>query len=267
MSARRLIWGLLAVGAYLAIAIGLAGNGPILPLYDTGPLPSAPYRWVKPPPEFTTGNIPPEGTKQEVAMTDIGTVAAQVITPDGQAVLALRDGSFAPRLGEIAVLVEIQPLDPAAVDQPPPEVRYDGNAYRITATYAKEGAAAALVNPATVVLRSPLGGTRLLRHQEGVGWIETSAQPVAASLQVFGETDTLGTFAAAQTMHSKPFPWVWVSVGASVVAIGAGWFAAGYLRKRKRARAPRRDRREAARAKGGGSTAKPRPAPKRRKRR
>ncbi|MEX2555771.1 MAG: hypothetical protein WEB06_09075 [Actinomycetota bacterium] len=266
MRARRLVWGLLAVGAYLVIAIGLAGNGPVLPLYDSGPLPIEPYRWVKPPPEFATGNIPPEGTKQEAAMTDIGTVAAQVITPEGQAVIALREGSFTPRLGEIAVLVEIRPLDPATFGEPPEGVRYDGNAYRITATYAKEGAPAALANPGTVILRSALGGTRLLRHQEGEGWIEISAQPVAASLQVFGETNALGVFVAAQTIHAKPFPWVWVSAGASVVAIGAGWFAAGRIRERKLSRAPRRDRRQAARAKGGPAP-DPRPAPKRRKRR
>jgi hypothetical protein len=264
--ARRLIWGLLAAGAYLATAIGLAGNGPVLPLYDIGPLPIEPYRWVKPPPEFAAGNIPPEGTKQEVAMTDIGTVAAQVITPDGQAVLALREGSFGPRLGEIAVMVEIQPLDPAPIDEPPEGVRHDGNAYRFAATYAKEGAPAALVGPATVILRSALGGTRLLRHQDGAGWIEVSAQPVAQSLQVFGETNALGVFVAGQTIHAEPFPWVWVSVGASVVAIGAGWFAAGRMRERKRSRAPRRDRRQAARAKGGPAP-NPRPAPKRRKRR
>ncbi len=266
MSARRLIWGFLAVGAYLAIAIGLAGNGPVLPLYDTGPLPVEPYRWVKPPSEFAAGNVSPEGTKQEVAMTDIGTVAAQVITPDGQAVIALREGSFSPRLGEIAVLVEIRPVDPATFGEPPAEVGYDGNAYGITATYAKEGAPAALANPATVILRSALGGTRLLRHQDGVGWIEVSAQPVAASLQVFGETNALGVFVAGLTLHGKPFPWVWVSVGASAVAIGAGWFAAGRMRKRKLEQAPRRDRRQTARAKGG-PTPDLRPAPKRRKRR
>ena len=266
MRARRLTWGLLAAGAYLAIAIGLAGNGPVLPLYDTGPLPIEPYRWVKPPPEFAAANVPPEGTKQEVAMTDIGTVAAQIITPDGQGVIALRQGSFGPRLGEIAVMVEIQPLDPATLDEPPEGVGHDGNAYRISATYAKEGAPAALVSPATVILRSALGGTRLLRHQDGTGWIEISGQPVAASLQVFGETNTLGVFVAGLTLHDKPFPWVWVSAGASVVAIGAGWFAAGRMRKRKLEQASRRERRQAARAKNGPAP-KPRPAPKRRKRR
>lgn len=267
MRARRVIWGLLAASAYLVAAIGLAGNGPVLPLYDTGPIPNEPYRWVKPPAEFAAGNIPPEGTKQEAAMTDVGTVAAQIITADGQAAFVLREGSFAPRLGEIVVLVEIEPLDPAAIDEPPSGVRYDGNAYRVSATYAKEGVAAELVNPATVVLRSPLGGTRLLRHQEGAGWTEISAQPVAASLQVFGETNALGVFVSAQTIHAKPYPWLWVSLGASVVASGAALVAARILRRRKLARAPRRDRRRAARASKGGPAPNVRPAPKRRKRR
>ena len=258
---RRAWWGSVAVVAYVATALALSGPGPVLPLYDAVPLAPEPYRWVDPPPEFEAANTAPEGAKQEVPLTEEGSLSANIATPDNQAVLVLRDGSFPVRLGEIAVVVDVRPVDPGTVDDPPEGVRFDGNAYVMSATYAKEGAAATLVNPGTVVLRSPLGGTRLLRH-DGNDWAEISnAQPVAASLQVFGETTTLGTFVAAQTIHGKPFPWVWVSVGASAVAVGAGWFAAGRRRKSRR-RPPRRDRRQAAR-----TTARPRPDARAKRRR
>lgn len=251
-------------GVYLATVAGLAGEGPVLPLYDAGPIAPEPYRWVNPPAEFAVSNMPPEGTKQEVAMTDTGTVSSSILTPDSQAALILREGSFSPRLGEIAVMVEIQPIDPATVDQPLAGARYDGNAYRISATYAKEGSSASLANPASVVLRSPLGGTRLLRHQGSAGWTELSAQPVAASLQVFGEVTQLGVFVAAQTIHAKPFPWLAVSLGASGVAVVAGW-AAARTRTRRRRQLPRRDRRQGAREVGRGSIPKRGPGPKRKK--
>jgi hypothetical protein len=264
---RRLGLGLLAAGVYVASAVGFAGDGPVLPLYEGVPL-DMPYRWVNPPPEFAAGNVPPVPTKQEVAMTETGTVSASVLTDDGQAALVLREGAFAPRLGEIVVIVEIVPLDPATVDDPPEAVRHDGNAYRMTATYPKENAPASLAVPATVVLRSPLGGTRLLRH-DGTSWAEISAQPVAASLQVFGETSTLGIFVAGQTIHGKPFPWLPVSLGASGVTVLAALYAARRSRSAKRAATqPRRVRRAAERtSKPTPDPGRPRPSPKRKKKR
>ena len=124
---------------------------------------------------------------------DAGSVSSSVVTPDGQGAVVVREGGFAAKLGEIAVMVDIQPKDPATMDEPPPSTAYDGNAYVITATYAKDGPTATLQQPATVVLRSPLGGTQLLRHQPGTGWARIGDEtPVAASLQVFGETTRLG---------------------------------------------------------------------------
>jgi hypothetical protein len=264
VSARRITLGLAAAGLYVAAAMGLAGNGPVLPLYDIGPITPQPYRWTHPPPEFEQSNVQPEPTRQEVALAETGSVSASIVTPDGQAALVVRDGSFAPRLGEIAVFVELVPVDPATLGPPPQGLAYDGNAYRVTATYQKEGAPGELANPATVVLRAPLGGTHLLRHDGGTGWEEITAQPVAASLQVFGETTKLGAFVAAQTVHAKPFPWTPVSLGASGLAVAAAWVTAAHVRQRKERQRPRRDRR--AMAKGGSST-RPRPSPPRKKKR
>lgn len=261
MTARRVLTGLVVGGLYVFVATGLVGDGPVLPLYEGVPL-DMPYHWVDPPPEFEAGNVPPEGTRQEVAMTDIGTVSASVLTPDGQAAFVLREGSFPTRLNEIAVMVDIQPVDPERFGEPPKGTRYDGNAYTVTATYAKDGSTAELATPATVVLRSPLGGTRLLRREPATGWSEINeATPVAASLQVFAETTKLGTFVAAQTIHGGGFPTLPVSLGASGVAIAAAWFVAS--RSRKKQSPPRRDRRAAA----GGTSKKLKPKQQQRKRR
>ncbi len=262
MSRRRIFLGLVAAAVYVAAAVGLAGDAPVLPLYDGNLLPPEPYRWVSPPPDSAATNVTPEPARQEVALTETGSVSGSIVTSDSQVALVVRDGSFAARLGEIAVIVEITPLDPATIGPPPMKVRYDGNAYRITARYAKSGADAPLANPGTVVLRSPLGGTRLLRRQDP-SWTEISAQPVAASLQVFAETTDLGTFVAGQTIHAIPssFPWLPVSLGAAGVAAIAAWFSAAHIRRGRKA-PPRRDRRAAMKGKPP-----PRPAPRRRKRR
>ncbi|MGH2785620.1 MAG: hypothetical protein ACRDJ1_10175 [Actinomycetota bacterium] len=267
MSRRRLALGLALAAVYLASALLLAGRGPVLPLYDSGPLPNEPYRWVDPPPEFQAGNIVPEGTEQEVAMTDIGTVGSTVVTPDGQAAVVFKEGAFAPKLGEIALMVEIRPLDPDTLGDPPEQSRFDGNAYTVTATYAKDGSTAALTKSATVILRAPLGGTRLVRLQPPADWAELSeTTPVAMSLQVFGESTTLGTFVALQTVHGKPFPWLPVSLGASGVAVAAAWYAASRARAKKQP-ANRRERREASRGQAAAPGFRRAPPKKRKKRR
>lgn len=265
MNRRRLVLGLVGAGAYVCVAVGLAGDGPVLPLYDGNLLPPEPYRWVNPPPRFAEGNVPPEPTTQEVALADTGSVSASIVTKDGQAAVVVRDGSFPPRLGEIAVLVEITPLDPAAIGPPPSaRVGYDGNAYRFTAKYAKEGAEATLSQPVTIVLRTAVGGTRLLRR-DARDWTEISAQPVPTSLQVFGESPQLGVFVAAQTIHDKGggFPVLPVSVGATAAAAVVTWYSVAHLRQRKAL--PRRDRRAAGRGKPT-TPQRPPPPPRRRKR-
>lgn len=257
--------GLAIATGYVAITLGFVGDGPVLPLYEFGPI-NEPYRWVDPPPDLQAGNIAPEGTKQEVAMTDVGTVQASVITPDGQAAIVFRQGAFPRRLDEIAVVVDVQPKDPATLGEPPPRTAYDGNAYVVTAVYAKDGSTAELVGPATVVLKAPLGGTRLLRQQPGTGWVEVS-EPTAVpmSLQVFGETTRLGSFVAAVTIHGKPFPTLPVSLGASGVAVLAALYVA---RRRGSKRAPpRRDRRAAVQGKTEGPRSPSRTAARRKKRR
>lgn len=264
MRARQLLLGLAIAAAYVAVTVGVIGDGPVLPLYEIGPI-NAPYRWVDPPPELRNGNIAPEGTKQEVAMTDVGTVQASVITPDGQAAIVFRQGAFPTRLGEIAVMVDVQPKDPATLGEPPPQTAYDGNAYVVTANYAKDGSTAELVQPATVVMKAPLGGTRLLRQQPGSGWVEVS-EPTAVpmSLQVFGETTRLGTFVAAATIHGKPFPTLPVSLGASGVAVAAALYVA--RRRASRKSASRRDRRAASRGKTAGPASPSRTASRRKRR-
>lgn len=265
MRLRRLAWGAPFVAAYLVVAILLAGRGPVLPLYDAGPIAPQPYRWIDPPEEFASTNVAPEGTRQEVAMTDVGSVAATVLTPDGQAALSLRQGSFPRRLNEIAVTVDMQPADPKKFGEPPKGTKYDGNAYTITATYAKDGTVAELAMPVTVILGAPLGGTRLLRLEPATGWSEISeTTPVSTSLQVFAESTKLGTFVVAQTIHGGGFPTTPVSVGAAGVAIAVAWVVR--LRSRKKRPPPRRDRRAAAGAAGSSKQRNPKQGQRKRRR-
>jgi hypothetical protein len=125
-----------------------------------------------------------------------GSAAAEVATDDDQALVTLPAGVIAPRTGESAVKVTITALDPATVAPAPKGQPYDGNAYRIDATYAGSGAPIVLAAPATVVLRYAIHATRMLRYQDR-GWVTLSVTRYDGSQQVLSSTDRLGIFVAA----------------------------------------------------------------------
>jgi hypothetical protein len=236
---RRALWGAVALAAYVAVVVWMPGS-PSRPLFDvSGPPP--PYRWVNPPAQFAVGNSKPESTTHDLILGPAGSDAASVSTGDGQGAIILKEGAFAPRKGETAVVFKIDPLDPATIGPPPSGLRYDGNAYRFLAAYKKSGVEAKLVQPATVVLQFPIVATRLLRR-DGTVWTDLNANPVSVSLQVFATTTQLGVFVAAGppipsgTPKSKTkFPAALViSLGAAAAAVIAGLIARTRARKRRK---------------------------------
>jgi hypothetical protein len=235
---RRVLWGLVALGAYVAVAVWSPGS-PSRPLFDvSGPPP--PYRWVNPPAQYAVGNVKPEGTTHDLILGGAGSDAASIATGDGQAAIVLKEGSFAPKAGEKAVLVKIDPLDPGTIGPVPTGLRYDGNAYRIIAAYKKSGVEATLMQPATVVLSFPIVATQLFRRDANV-WTDLKANPVSVSLQIFATTTQLGAFVAAgpplasgtpKTGGKFPAALV-ISLGAAVAAVIAGLVARLRARKRR----------------------------------
>jgi len=235
---RRALWGLAALVAYVAVAVWMPGS-PSRPLFDAvGP--PQPYKWVNPPPEFASGNQKPESVSHDVVLGPSGSDAASVATGDGQAAIVLREGTFAARSGQKAVVMKIDPLDPAPIGPPPQGLRYDGNAYRFTATYKQSGQDATLTQEATVVLQFPIVATTLLRL-DGSTWTDLKANPVSVSLQIFSKTDKLGVFTAAgppldtRSPAKKKFPAALaISLGAAVAAVVAGLIARTRARKHRR---------------------------------
>jgi hypothetical protein len=152
----------------------------------------------------------------EIPLTPTGSQSASILTDDGQAALILRFGAIAPRAGASTVTVRITPLDPGSIAPPPANLVFDGNAYRMEATY-NTGGPASLVKPVTPVLRYPKHATVLLRSS-GSGWIAQETHIVAGSLQLFGPSDTLGVFAAAASPTAPPVPWTRYPAVAAAIA-------------------------------------------------
>lgn len=236
----RAIVGAAVLAGYVAVALVTPG-GPTRPLFD-GIAPPAPYRWVNPPPDFAPGNGKPESASHDLALGASGSDASSIATPDGQAAIVLKEGSFAARKGEKTVVIRIDPLDPATFGRPPSEQRYDGNAYRYVAAYKSSGEEAKLTQPATVVLQFPIVSTHLLRR-DGNAWTDLKANPVSASLQIFATSATLGVFVATgpplpESEPSRGFPTALViSIGAGAAAVVAGLVTRMRQNKRRRARA------------------------------
>lgn len=195
-------------GLYLVVALASYRSGlvPIRPLYE-GTAPPPAYRWVKPPRALAWTNQPPAGAKTTVALGGKGSVAQTVLTDDGQAIVSVQEGSIAPRNGQRSVAIEFEPLDPTAIGPPPHGLRYDGNAYRIAATYQPSGAPAEIRRACgterpprscpTIVLRYAVHSTAIFRR-EGTGWTALKeVSPAPAALQVFAVLPEFGTYVAA----------------------------------------------------------------------
>ena len=201
-SGRWWLGGVAAAAFYLATIV-LAWPFPIRLLYD-GLVPLPPYRWVHPPAGRAKDNKPPllgAGTVQLGPPSQ----AAEISTDDDQALVTFPLGIIAPRAGETSVKVMVVPLDPVAVAPAPGERRFDGNAYRIEASYAASGEPVVLSAPATVVLRYPVHATLLLRAGNS-GWIPLKAQLFTGSQQALANTDRLGVFAAATLWNARGLP-------------------------------------------------------------
>lgn len=225
-----LAWGVAAAACYLVAGVYVWPTVPLRILYE-GEAPPLPYRWVTPPANLPEPNQAPAPGAANIPFTPTGSQSASVLTDDGQAAIIFRFGAIAPRAGASSVNVRITPLDPRTVSPPPEGMRFDGNAYRMEATY-NTGEPVVLLTPVTPVLRYPKHATTLLRST-GTGWTALEAHIVAGSLQLFGPTDRLGVFVAAAPLTNPPVGW---STYAVLAAGGVGVlvaFAALFIRRRR----------------------------------
>lgn len=257
MSGRRLVWGAAALAVYALAAMVHARIAPFTrPLYD-GLAPAAPYRYVDPPPDLVDANEPPEPGEGIVDIGGKGSAATSISTGDGQMQVVLPKGAFPGRKGEKRIDIR---LEPAAAPRPlevGDGVIVEGNAYAVTARYAKSGEEAELERAMTVVLRYPAFSTVMVRRDRT--WRRLETQVSEASLQLFADSDRLGAFATAGRPHTPGWR-RWVPYAAGGVGLLAG--VVGYItgrrsreRRRRRGRMGRRHERDRPRARNRAADA------------
>jgi hypothetical protein len=248
-----------ALAALYVVVASLSFRGgllPIRPLFD-GSGPPPPYRWVKPPPDLAQGNVLPTSAHGTMPITAKGSDAYNLNTDDGQASIIFPPNGVQPKAGETKVNVAMEPLDPATLGAPPAGRDYDGNAYRVTATYARSGAPITIppttcslngVNAcATIVLRYAFSATELYRR-DGNAWTKVPAQTASAALQIYGVTDKFGVFIAVDP-HLPGGPKKGKSQLGNFIAFAAGIAAILIGTLAARARAKRRRKGRSTRAK------------------
>jgi hypothetical protein len=198
--------GLALVAVYVAAAaltVGLGGRH-VRPLFE-GVGPSAPYDWVKPPPEFAAGNVRPKPGGGVVALTPTGSQAGGVSTDDGQFLLNLPQAAFAPRAGDDSLTISLTPLDPAGLGKLPPDLRPDGNAYRVQVEYSPSHVQVAAVDkPGNVVIRMPEPFHALLHSADGQTWEPLPASQVGTGSTAGATFAQLGYYLGAAQASTAP---------------------------------------------------------------
>ena len=253
MTARaKTLAGLAVVAAYLVAAVltfrysGLVER----PLFDGNHGGSAvPYRWVDPPEPLAGTNLPPEGATNTVRLTRRGSEPFSLATGDSQAVIVLPDRLFPRRGADREVQLEITPLDADSLGVPAPDIdgqpgEFQGNAYRVVATYLPSGRPADIpptddctprgdtLPCLTVSMVTPYGAIALFRL-EGDRWERFAGQEVPSG--IFGDSKETGTFVAVaeegRIANSVPNTEVpskvgdWIALGLAVLAmLGAAFF-------------------------------------------
>jgi hypothetical protein len=242
---RIVVGGLAACLLYVTVAVFTARIGllPIRPIFD-GVGPPEPYRWIDPPPDLREGNVQPLAGQAEIPLTPTGSAPLSVNTEDGQTAVTLPVDSIAPKPGESAIRIAIAPLDPADLPKAPEGLEIEGNGYRIEVTYVPSGSPTVLTRPATVILRYPFQSTTMLRLADG-SWRELETHLAAAALQLFADSDQLGTFVAAGKPVVPPeerrtFAWNYIAAGVALV-VATALILLARRRARPAARSKRRD--------------------------
>lgn len=184
-------WGLVAVGALLALAAQIADPIPGPPLYD-GVIVVEQYLWLDPPegyPEGATGVTESIGVSG--GTNDVVAVGTPELPPQAQ--LIGIEGSLRLPAGATSITVTITPIEPPGPQ--PPNGYIDGNVYRFVVTdQAGNPVVAALDASLSVVLRQAdqtvLDAT--INRFDGVEWRPLETTPdlfsgVVTNVTEFGD--------------------------------------------------------------------------------
>jgi hypothetical protein len=190
-----------------------------------GTLPTAPYRYLQPPPTLNRKNVPPTSAERVLPPEYTQSVNWNAFTPDDQAGIVVRRSAIAIAPGAVGIVVRITPV--AAPSGLPPGVVPDGNAYRIEVKEEPSERTAGLRQPVLVSLRwphTPLG--MYLYHSGRWSRVCDTAGATLTASAISCPTRTLGIVAAVMSPAIAGSP---PATGTSAVsALGSYlWLVAG----------------------------------------
>lgn len=226
---RKVLFGFAAVaGLYLiaSLVTVAVGGHRLRPLYE-GIGPSAPYRWVHPPPAFESTNTRPVAVSETFAITSTGSPEEPAGSGDGQIELTLPAGAIPPVPRQDSVLVSVTPTDPAKLGRLPAGLYSDGNAYLITVTYQPSGKRLnTAAKPIDAVIRTPLSSAALLASADGKTWTRILDQHIPSQAAI---ATTYTDFGYLLTAANVPVVPPSSSSGSSVLLLVALGLAAVLL--------------------------------------
>lgn len=193
---RRIGFAIVVVYVVVA-ALTLRGSGHLRPLFE-GIGPSAPYQWVKPPPEFAASNTKPAPTTTDIDLGAAGTPLRGASSSDGQFVLNLPEGAIAPHPEDTKVAVTITPLDAATLGSLPDDLHPNGNAYRVEAVYQPSGQAVDRIDKAgNVIIQMPQPVNALLYSGDDRIWERVAVNAEGSPSTGGAQFDRLGYYLGA----------------------------------------------------------------------
>lgn len=178
--------GLAALYAAVVLATVLFSGHPVRPLFD-GAGTNTPYKWVKPPWYVGNANIKPGPSTQDIPFEDGTSPLTGVNSADSQIILNLPRGALPAHPGDTSVRAAFTPLDPKKLAKPGPNVRPDGNAYRVEMTYQPSGAPVGQTTTSgNIIMIVPDEAKEILYSVDGKQW---DALPT----HMLGDPNTVGS--------------------------------------------------------------------------
>jgi hypothetical protein len=174
LKTRVAAWTALIAGLILVSLLHANRSQP--PIFDGLPLPQEPYRYVSPPPELASSNLPPEPGEATFPVMNGQSMGGGVQTGDAQVVVFFGVGSLKVSPAATSVTVRVEPVkNPPS---PPPGYQIQGNVYRITAT-EQPGGAPATATTYHLTMRIPPGPFKELQFYDGTSWspLKTNRPP------------------------------------------------------------------------------------------
>ena len=180
------------VGLLALAAVGyVLAAWSVAPGFYDGIGPSAPYRFVSPPPEVRSSNQAPLSGRGSVKVGTNGVVdPGSIFTQDGQAAVAFAPGAFVTPPDRSPVTIEIQPVSQFP---DPGGIKLATNVYCFTSTSPLAAGKDTLI---TLTFSSQFPAPSDLYMYEGSGpWRKIGSTGTAQPFTIAARSTTLGCFA------------------------------------------------------------------------